>query len=179
MFCFLKRQGNQVRRGVGSRTKPRYDPLIEGPPSFPILPGDPYAFPLFSFRRSLLLSQSSYFCPLSMVAPSEDPAAAIFSSVDAVARRRLALRRSVSHRSAKIRLAPLRSVPLRLASCRLEPPKKALLRTAFCLRRAAPTLAEAYSTDRGRLAAPRPAHAAPIALGRLALVALQACLVAT
>src|SRR5215218_3490033 len=88
----------------------------------PILPGGSYSFSLPSLRCSLSLSQSSYFCPLGMVAPSRDEAVSSNSSlVMPLAPSRLAPLRSVLYRLAPSRLAPSRLAPSRSARFSLAP----------------------------------------------------------
>ena len=91
-----------------------------------------YEGPLFSPSTPwpLLLSQSSYFWPLGMVAPLRNLACSSCSTVARAPLRsaltmfaplRFALLRLALARMAPVRLAALRSAPLRLASRSLAP----------------------------------------------------------
>src|SRR5215208_7554177 len=108
-------------------------PLLKGPRRVHRGPGGdsgaseelaPYPFSPSSLRPPLSLSQSLYFWPLGMVAPSREAAADNCFSVHPLAPLRLAFLRLASRRTALLRSAPSRLAPLKLAS-----PRSASLRS--------------------------------------------------
>src|SRR5215218_9014556 len=98
-----KHHGAAGRRATADRRVATFSPslrfLRHSLPTFPAAPAAPTALLFASliptlFSAALLLSQSSYFWPLGMVAPSRDLAAVNCSLVHPLASVRLALARS-------------------------------------------------------------------------------------